>query len=254
MEAPYPPGYFDLQVRFARRVSLLAGAPFEDALLHWTSFYKLLGASGDFDPADAVWRGLLARLRDGAALDEQTTAIYAYYLQQYAQIPTFSDQPHWGCFAYEWRPESRSIRLHFGNMETHEPGPLSRQRVEMRKSELQAMVKEAHKSHPEAEWVIGGSWLYNLEAYRRLFPASFGQSATPDEPHIQFRALWGQFLRSDFSIDQDRAAIFLARVSALRDMREYSGCFPYQVLLTRATMRDFLDFYDDGYQGTADCR
>ncbi len=243
METPYPPEYFELQVRFARRVSSLSGAPFEDALLHWTSFYKLLGASGDFDHADADWRGLLARLRDGAALAEQTSAIHTYYLQRYADLPTFSDQPHWGCFAYEWRPEARSIRLHFGNMDSSEPGPLSRQRIEVRKSELQTMVKDAHKSHPEAEWVIGGSWLYNLEAYRRLFPASFGQSATPDEPHIQFRALWGQFLRSDFSLVPDRAALFLARVGALMDIQEYAGCFPFQVLLTRAPIRDFLDFY-----------
>jgi hypothetical protein len=113
----------------------------------------------------------------------------------------------------------------------------------MRKSELQAMVSDVHKSHPEAEWVIGGSWLYNLEAYRRLFPASFGQSATPDEPHIQFRALWGQFLRSDFSLAPDRAALFLARVGALTDIQGYADCFPFQVMLTRAPMSDFLDFY-----------
>lgn len=243
MEIPYPSGYFELQVRFARRVSSLTGAPFEDALLHWTSFYKLLGASGDFDPADAVWRGLLARLHGGASLDEQLSAVHAYYRRRYADLPTFSSQPHWGCFAYEWRPEARSIRLHFGNMDSPEPGPLSRQRIEVRKSELQALVQDALKSHPEAEWIIGGSWLYNLEPYRRLFPVSFRQSATPDEPHIQFRALWGQFLRSDYSIHRDRAALFLARVGALMDIQEYADCFPFQVMLTRAPMRDFLDFY-----------
>ncbi len=244
MEPLYPQAYFELQVRFARRVSTLSGIPFHDALLHWTSFYKLLGADGDFDPADTVWRGLLLHLHDDASLDEQTTAIYAYYLQRSADIPTFADHPHWGCFAYEWRPEARSIRLHFGAMDSPEPGPLSRQLIEARKAELRAMVSDAHRAHPEAEWVIGGSWLYNLEAYRRLFPTSFGQSATPDEPHIQFRALWGQFLRSDFSLEPDRATLFLARVSALSDIGEYAGCFPFQVLLTRAPMRDFLDFYD----------
>ncbi|HEX8982530.1 MAG TPA: hypothetical protein VF792_07170 [Ktedonobacterales bacterium] len=243
MEIPYPPEYFELQVCFARRVSSLISAPFEDALLHWTSFYKLLGASGEFDPADAVWRGLLARLRDDASLDEQTTAIHDYYLQRYPDIPSFADQPHWGCFAYEWRPEARSVRLHFGNMDSSEPGPLSRQRIEVRKAELRSMMSDAHRTHPAAEWVIGGSWLYSLEAYRRLFPASFGQSATLDEPHIQFRALWGQFLRSDFSIESGRAALLLASINTLTDIQKYADCFPVQVMLTRAPMREFLNFY-----------
>jgi hypothetical protein len=44
---------------------------------------------------------------------------------------------------------------------------------------------------PQATTVCGASRLYNREAYRRLFPASYTVAAALeiDEPHYQFRAL-----------------------------------------------------------------
>jgi hypothetical protein len=174
---------------------------------------------------------------------EQARAVHRYYLSRYRVIPQFGDERHWGCFAYDWRPERRAIRIHFTNEDAPEPGALSRSRIAARQAELCAMFAAACEEQPEMAWVIGGSWLYNLKAYRRLFPPAFGDSATPDEPHLQYRALWGQFLRRDGSLNTQCARQFLDQVAALDDPTRYAECFPLQVMLTHAPIADFVAFY-----------
>lgn len=105
------------------------------------------------------------------------------------------------------------------------------------------MFTVAHEEWPNAQLVIGRSWLYNLAAYRRLFPPMFGESATPIEPELQYRALWGQFLLSDGSLHQARADDFRARLAPLNDSTRCADCFPFQVLHAHAPSADFYDFY-----------
>lgn len=247
MEAHYPERYFAIQTAYARKMAALTGQPLTDALLTQTSFYKLLGAPGDFDAAEPIWQGLIARLDERADAAEQVCAIHRYYLERYKEIKvyfsTHGDDRRWGCFAYEWRPARQAIRIHFSNQDGPEPGALSRERMAARHAELRAMFTVVHEERPGAQVVIGGSWLYNLEAYRRLFPPEFAASATPDEPHLQYRALWGQFLRSDWSLNAERAAAFLARVAGLADPARYAECFPLQVLLTQAPIAAFYACY-----------
>jgi hypothetical protein len=158
-------------------------------------------------------------------------------------LSTREDGRRWGCFAYEWRPARQAIRIHFSNQDAPEPGTLSRERMAARMEELRAMFAVVHEERPDAQVVIGGSWLYNLDTYRRLFPPEFGASATPDEPHLQYRALWGQFLRRDGSLNAERATAFLARVAGLADPARYAECFPLQVLLTQAPIAAFYALY-----------
>ena len=42
--------------------------------------------------------------------------------------------------------------------------------------------------------VVGASWLYNLEAYRRLFPASYVATARVLPDRFRHMPLWGQFV------------------------------------------------------------
>lgn len=243
MEAPYPVGYFEIQVAFAQRMAYLLDVPLEETLLSLTSLYKLLGSPGAFDLESDVWRQALTCVDARADIAEQASAIHRYYLTRYPLIPKFGDERHWGCFAYEWRADQRALRLHFANEDASAPGALSQQRLAARQAELRAMLRVAREERPDAEWIVGGSWLYNLETYRRLFPPAFTATATPDEPHIQFRALWGQFLRRNGSLNRERANAFLARVAALDDAAQYAGCFPFQVLLTHAPVDEFFRFY-----------
>lgn len=247
MEGLYPEPYIAIQIAFARRMAALAHQTLADTLLIHAALYKLVGALGDFDAAHPVWRELVARLDERADVEEQARAIYGYYLQRHretaAYLATHGDERQWGCFACDWRPARRAIRIHFLNQDAPEPGALSHQRMAARHAELRAMFAVTRAERPDAEFVIGASWLYNLEAYRRLFPPAFGASAAPTEPEFQYRALWGQFLRSDWSLNAARADAFLGRVAALTEPAQAASCFPFQVLRTQAPIVDFYAFY-----------
>ena len=105
------------------------------------------------------------------------------------------------------------------------------------------MFTHIKRVHPDAIAVHGSSWLYNLEAYRRLLPVEFGLSARPDTPHLVARSLWGQFLRFDGRLNEERAVVFLERLNRLEDEHQHAQCFPFQVLLTQAPITLFYTFY-----------
>lgn len=236
----YPERYFEVQLLFAQKIAEVAQIPLAEAVLNYTAFYKMLGIDGQFDTTQPDWQAFIQGLR-GTAQD--TEWVYHTYLARYPRIPKFTDSPHWGCFAYDYRPARLAIRLHFSNQDTSPYGALSHERQAARLAELRAMFHHLRAEHLQAEWVIGGSWLYKREAYCRLFPPAFAQSARVDEPHLQFRALWGQFLQHTWQVNEEVAADFLQRVQRLQTLEGFEDCFPYQVLLTQGALQDFYTFY-----------
>jgi hypothetical protein len=64
-----------------------------------------------------------------------------------------------------------------------------------------------------------------------------------DEPHYQFRALWGQFLLHDWMVNTDLATDFLQRVVAAHDVDQVAAYFPYQGVLTSSSIGAFFEFY-----------
>ncbi len=238
----YPERYFAVQLLFAQKVADLAQLPLAEAVLNYTAIYRILGIEGPFDAAQPDWQAHLQGLQ---GTDQDAAWSYQTYLTRYPRIPKFTDFPHWGCFAYNYLPDRQVIRLHFSNQDTSPDGALSHQRKEVRLEELRVMFQQIQSAHPDAKWVKGASWLYNREAYRRLFPPAFGQSASVDSPllHVQFRALWGQFLRHTWQVNEEMAGEFLQRVQRLQAMEGIADCFPYQVLMTQGALQDFWEFY-----------
>lgn len=248
----YPMRYLDLQLAFARRVAARVGQPVADVLLAYTSLYKLLGIEGDFDATQPVWQDVLATARG----DDAAAGLHRLYRSRLDVIPDFTDEPHWGCFAYTYRPEYNThtnvIRIHFSNEDDSGLGALSRAHMGARLAELTAMFAHIAAHEPHATTVCGGSWLYNRESYRRLFPPAFTASPVEDEPHYQYRALWGQFLRHDGKVDEEMAASLLQRVASIRGADQIAACFPYQVLLTASPIVAFHAFYAASPQHAAD--
>ena len=106
------------------------------------------------------------------------------------------------------------------------------------------MFQQIQQRHPDAILVQGGSWLYNWEAYRRLFHPAFGQSAQKEQKFtLAGRNIWGQFLRRRASVHQETMSLFLERVSQLKLAEDYSQCFPYPNVRTEATIHLFYEFY-----------
>ena len=244
-ESVYPCRYFELQLTYAEKVAAVLDSSLDDVLLDYTALYKLLGIAGDFDAQQPTWRDALHRAKSANAAHQ----LHSFYLSRFDTIPRFTDEQHWGCFAYEYRPvaygmHTHAIRIHFANEDTSGRGALSRERMSVRRAELQAMFAYIAEHEPQATTVCGGSWLYNRDAYCRLFPSAFTSSPVVDEPHYQYRALWGQFLRHDWTVNEELAGQFLERVANLAGVGQVASCFPYQVLLTACPITEFLSFYD----------
>lgn len=240
---PYPVAFLEIQLAFARTLARLTGQPFGSVALRNTALYRILGLDWSLNPLDPVWRSFIqAAGVDGSAVE----AAYGIYTERAEQglIPEYdSSRPHWGCFSYEYHPDSRSVRLHFANLDTSGYGPLSSQRREARMADLRALFIDVANEHPNAKRVNGGSWLYNRREYTRLFPKEYGDSARYDRPRLIGRGLWGQFLRHGNRMNEDVTASFLTRLAELRDAESYAACFPYQALLTDAPIQLFYAFY-----------
>ena len=236
---PYPQAFFDLQLTFARKIAALSGRPYQEVVLRDTALYRILGLDWTFDAAHPVWQEYMQGLQGKHSDAEWTNR---FYLARYDHLPKHPT-PNWGCFAYDYLPEKQAIHIHFANVDTSGYGPLSSQRQSARMEELRSMFISIKQEHPDAAEVRGGSWLYNRSAYKRLFPPEYGASARPDTPHLVARALWGQFLRYDEQINEESTGLFLQRLDVLEEANQYAGCFPYQVLLTRAPIALFYRFY-----------
>jgi len=237
----YPPGFFSLQLIFARKISLLSQRSYQDIVLNMTAFYRILGLDWSLDPQNPIWQAYVKGLHQ-VDINADTNWSYQFYLERSDQLPTYDNQ-HWGCFGYEYRSERRLIHLHFWNLDESGYGPLRHQRKETRLAELRSMFSHIKRMHTEAMGVHGSSWLYNLEAYQRLFPVEFGLSANTDSPHLVARSLWGQFLRYDWRLNDERAEVFLDRLNRLEEEQQYAQCFPFQVLITQASIELFFAFY-----------
>lgn len=237
----YPREFFAVQVIFALKMAELRQQPYTATVLHTTAFYRILGLDWSFNPEVPLWQEYQAGLRQQEADTDWT---YQFYLAHAEDIPEYTT-PRWGCFSYEYQTEERVIRMHFsGKPDASGYGPLTSLRREARLADLRSMFFAIKEAHPEAESVQGGSWLYNRREYLRLFPAAYGESASPaKEQHLRARGLWGQFLRHTNHINEQVADLFLGRLSQLRDPDQYAQCFPYQVMLVQAPITLFYEFY-----------
>ena len=153
---------------------------------------------------------------------------------------------YYGCFSYAYWAEVKTVRIHFTDRDQSGMGALSSARRAARHAELQALVAAVVRQHPEAEHVRGGSWLYNLAAYRRLFPPAYLASAhvAPTHEEFPYLALWGQFLDRHGRVRAEPARRFLDCITHSQDRTALEACFPYQVLRPHCPLPVFQRFYD----------
>ncbi len=147
-----------------------------------------------------------------------------------------------GCFAYA-RLSGDCIRLHFRNAETDGHTPLGIERRGQRVAELAALFEHVKQTLRPPLEVIGASWLYNLDAYRRLFPVSYVATAHVLEHRFRHMPLWGQFLDRHGEIKERMTREFLERLDRQSSLDSLDQCFPFQVLAVEASVLEFYDFY-----------
>jgi hypothetical protein len=228
----YSQSYFRLQLDFAARVQQLSGQTLVEVLPIFTSFYK-----------NFVRQGLQLTIDENlsAVQNELLPKIYQFYLGAAGQ--NHRRGRLFGCFWYDYEESSHAIRLHFTNNDSATPGALSAERRRRRLLELRQMFEHIRESRPDAASVTGFSWLYNIEPYRRLFPAPYLASATPIYNWFESGAIWGQFLNSAGQLRPEPVARFRRALACLKSFEHLDSCFEYRVLTPRGEIGDFFRFY-----------
>jgi len=235
----YARGFFDLQLQFAETVSSLSGLPLGRTLLEYTNLYIRFGLGRDFDPANAGWQEYLMGMGGTSDRSEWT---YQFYAARGSRVSP-SVVATFGCFSYG-RLGTDRIRLHFQNAEPDGRSPLGRACRDQRLIELRALFEHAKRTEPQPLWVVGASWLYNLNAYRRLFPEPYLATAHPLQGRFQHMPLWGQFVDRHGDVRTDMARQFRERLEQQSTLDRLDRCFPLPVLRLEAPVEEFCDFYD----------
>jgi len=235
----YAQAFFDLQLQFADKVTEISGLPLTRVLLDYTNLYIRFGLGRDFHPEHPIWKAYLAGLQDTHDMREWTYRFYMTRAETMAGPPVVAT---FGCFSYALLYGDR-LRLHFQNANTEGHSSLGVACLGQRRADLTALFGHVQRTLPERVQVVGVSWLYNLEAYRRLFPVSYVATARILRNRFQSMPLWGQFLDRHGGIKERMARPFVERLERHVSVERLHECFPLQVLTVEAPVREFYDFY-----------
>jgi hypothetical protein len=235
----YAKAFFDLQLQFAHKLMDLTGLPFTRVLLKYTNLYIRFGLGRDFNPADPTWQAYLAGLQGTNDTREWTYRFYLTRAEAMAGPPVVAT---FGCFSYALLGSDR-IRLHFQHAETGGHSSLGVACLRQRRADLTALFGHVNRTLHERVRVVGASWLYNLEAYRRLFPVSYVATARVIGDRFHSMSLWGQFLDRHGGVKESMTRPFLERLERQSSVDRLNECFPFQVLTVEAPVPEFYDFY-----------
>ena len=237
--------YFDLQLRFAQAVAEVGGLPIADAIARYTNFHRRFGLGRLQDvPCSAEWARYSRQLSLLQTHEQQVEWTHAFFLQSPEESPP-ATQRQFGCFSCDPPNEQGMVRIHFTNRDNHNgTGPLNRAKIGRRKRELKEMFMYVRSTYPSAKSVKGGSWLYHLQAYRRLFPLEYAESREILKVGLRFdgTSSWGQFLDHRECIRPALRDVFLRNIRDL-DMDNLWRAFPLPALGTNAPIQVFYDFY-----------
>ena len=232
--------YFGLQLRLAALMAAAKGLPLREAMDLYTNLRRRLGV---FEPDAPAWNDFL----DGVDAARTEADRLAWTMACFRKAPDVRapNQVPFGCFACEPPNDEGVLRIHFTNREIGtEPGPLSSTRIGYRLQELRAMFAFIHGEYPTGRRVLGGSWLYNLDAYRRLFPPEYGDSRrVPDGPvRLGGTSTWGQMVDHRGLVRPELHAQFLVNLQTL-DVDQPWLAFPLRALTATAPIEAFFKFY-----------
>ena len=229
--------FIEIQIRLAERLIELSTSRLNEVVEAHTVFRQILGMPyGNEIRNQPLWHEFIKGLEGQS---DRVNWAYEFHLR-HLPAESNSDDPSFGCFSFDFhfRPV---VRLHFGNPRNERV--LNKESVASRKDELKQMFTYIRRIHPEAERVRGSSWLYNVEAYRRLFPTEYVETATPVGYETGFFSLWGQFLKGDRSVREGMAEPFLDCLSKQTSVDGCMQCFPYEVLRPECAIEPFYRFY-----------
>jgi hypothetical protein len=234
--------YFEVQLLLAEAVAERTARRLSDSCLEFTNLHRRFGLGRVEGGAHAPeW----ARYADGLERCASGQERLAWTLDFFASVPPQESATHpFGCFSYELLNQDQVVRIHFSNRDSADGcGPLVGAKADRRRSELRGMFGYVRAQHPSARTVWGGSWLYNLEAYRRLFPAEYAASTfEPERVRLDGTSSWGQLLDFRGCV---RPSVRQALIDNIRnlDIAAPWRVFPLRALGARGSIEHFYPFY-----------
>jgi hypothetical protein len=227
--------FFAIQLRFASKVAEISGLPLTETVGSHTNIYVRLGMGTRLDSANPDWLeyvSALAVTRDPAAWTHEVH-------RRRSHLPTGpAIAASVGCFSYALVGQG-CVRLHFHAGHSLSNSPLSLANENLRRWELATLLSKATALGENIK-VVGASWLYNLVAYRRLFPEPYISSLRPIEHPYERLPLWGQFLNRDGTVRAGAVQHFDSHLAAAASLSDLRSCFPYQVLSTSVPIKCLL--------------
>ncbi len=244
--------HLDLRLTFAEAMSEKLGLPINEALFEYTDIYRRLYRRLSTDPVvfekqKSSWLERTADLLRMNRHDERLEWLCTLHDERDQSHGKEYDLPFLP-FDCEYLEEEGVVRTHFGDASykkdgTDQAGPLTKVREKEMLGKLRTMFLFIKERYPNAKTVRGKSWLYNYEAYRRLYPDSYGESRKVVRGSFRGGSRWGQFRRSDGSLNKERAAEFLANLKREDfDISHLEDAFPLQTFAVEAPIEDFYKF------------
>lgn len=255
----YPKGLFDTQYQFAKIMAERKSLPLIDAVKEYAPLLNKAIRTED------ETRALLEDLTDDNLVEKG----YAETLERrksydttglpYHEDPFHGEGARFGCFYYRYDPKSKTVAPHFFNAEAEEEfvggvdvsrGPLSTEKYERRRAELTQMFRDIKAKHPDAKYVRGKSNLYNLEAYRRLYPSTYEVGDVDYDPGLWKgnTDIWGQFLGGhdkapgEYGFKQEIADEFLEKAKEV-PLDKLVDAVPMPPRNAEGDIQDFYDLY-----------
>ncbi len=252
----YPKGLFEIQFEFAKIMAERRNISLIEAVKEYAPLLNKAIRSEDEK------KELLPGLTDENLLDVgYATVIERRKSYDKNKLQYHDEKEHrFGCFYYRYDEATKTIAPHFFNAEAEDEwkdgksvskGPLSKDKLERRKAELADMFRDIKAKYPDAKYVNGRSNLYNLEAYRRLYPPTYKVSEEIDyDPQLWVgnTDIWGQFLGGDkkqkgeYGFKQELADEFLKKAKVV-PLNKLADAVPMPPRTAHGNIEDFYNFY-----------
>ena len=231
--------YFDLQLRLAASYARTADVPFYVAVERCTNLRRrlnLLGSSG----LDR-WEEFL---RHAAHAETDHSSTLSACMALFSTRPRVDKSQAFGCFSYDPPDQSGVLRIHFMPTSGANDSPLSLSSRSARTDELRSMFLHIRRTETRVTLVRGVSWLYNLDAYKRLFPPSYQASVRlPWFPlHMNGSSTWGQVLNWRQEIKPAVRDAVIAKLVAINPEAPWE-VFPLRALIATSEIGPFFDWF-----------
>lgn len=233
--------FFELQLRFARALAERTGRPLDEVALQFTNLHRRFGLGTHDEAAPrAEWAAYAEGLRAARTPVEALDWSEAVFLRSPEEVDKAAV---FGCFTYDPPNAEGEVRIHFTNRDADGVSPLAAGKRSRRLEDLARMFADVRARHPATTFVRGGSWLYNTEAYRRLFPPAYGESRRVlERVRLNGTSSWGQFLDHREEIKPAARDAFVANLARL-DPEAPWAAFPLRALSVRAPIGLFYAHY-----------